>query len=183
MRRCALVAALLSVALVSGCGNKHEPVLQAETEGIYLDIGGLKYQVQITRQLNPYSVEDRTLLSGLSPQDRVLKPDEVWFGLWLRVQNTGEKAARSADDFEIEDTQDQVYRPLELGNNPFAYRPLNMAPGTLNPVVDSVASDSNIQGSLLLFKMPRQTLENRPLEFIIKSPAVPRQVGKVDLDV
>jgi hypothetical protein len=183
MRRPALVAAMLAVALLTGCGNKHEPILRGETEGIYIEVGGLKYQVQITRQLNPFAVDDREYLAGLRREDQGLKPDEVWFGLWLRVENDKEEPARSAGDFEIADTQDNKYHPLAQTGNPFTYRPRNLAPGSLNPVVDSAAADSPIQGALLLFKMPRATLENRPLELVIKSPTVPSVTGRVDLDV
>ena len=40
--------------------------LHGATEGTYLDLGGLKYQVQISRLLNPSSIEDRAYLVGLN---------------------------------------------------------------------------------------------------------------------
>ena len=40
-----------------------------------------------------------------------------------------------------------------------------------------------IQGSLILFKLTTEALANRPLELKIKSPALPDDVGIVDLDV
>ena len=36
------------------------------------------------------------------------------------------------------------------------------------PAFNTVASDSTTQGALLLFKIPGENLENRPLEFLIE---------------
>jgi hypothetical protein len=72
---------------------------------------------------------------------------------------------------------------LALANNPFAYRAKRMAPNTLIPVTDSVAAESTIQGSLLLFKIPYASLENRPLELLITSPGPAPPEGSVNLDV
>jgi hypothetical protein len=183
MRRSSIAAAIAAAALSSGCGNKTPTITHGENEGAYVDVGHLKYQVQITRQLNPYSAEDKTYLSGLSLADRAIKTDEVWFAVFIRVQNDKKKTYRSATDFEIADTVDDVYRPLHLASNPFAYQAATMIPNSLIPAVDTAASDSNIQGSLLLFKMPRDSLENRPLELRIKAPVAGEPEGTVDLDV
>jgi hypothetical protein len=50
-------------------------------------------------------------------------------------------------------------------------------------VPDSPPSESTIQGSLLLFRIPTRNLENRPLELSIASPDTPGQTATVDLDV
>jgi hypothetical protein len=178
------LAVLCAAASLGACGNKKDFVTEAETEGIYLTVGQLKYQVQISRQLEPSSPEDRTYLLGLKSEDRALAPNEVWFALFIRVENDRDHGVyQAARDFEIRDTVDNVYRPLTLVNNPFAYRPKRLAPKGLIPVVDSVAAESTIQGSLLLFKVPNASLENRPLELIIKSPGPPPHEGSVNLDV
>ena len=61
-------AALLIVAAlaVAGCGGgTGQLVTSADTEGIYLDLGGMKYQVQISRLLNPTDREDEGYLVDL----------------------------------------------------------------------------------------------------------------------
>jgi hypothetical protein len=66
MRRLLVIsAALMCAILVAGCGNKEETITRAATEGIYLDLDDLKYQVQISRYMNPNDVEDRSYLIGL----------------------------------------------------------------------------------------------------------------------
>ena len=61
---CALFAGALAAA---GCGANSETGIQqaATDEGQYLEVGGLKYQVQISRQLNPSDNEDRGYLVGV----------------------------------------------------------------------------------------------------------------------
>ena len=168
LRRSALVA-LAAVALAaSGCGNKQENTTVAETEGIYLDLGGMKYQIQMSRYLNPSDVEDRSYLAGL-PTGVKTTGKEVWFGIWMRVQNETGKPLPVATEYEIHDTQGAVYRPVPLDakSNPFAYQPGEVGPGSVLPLPDSAAGNTAIQGSLLLFKVKVDSLQNRPLELKI----------------
>ena len=48
-----IVLSLALVGAMSACGNKTDKTLTASTEGPYIDLGDLQYQVQISRQLNP----------------------------------------------------------------------------------------------------------------------------------
>ena len=64
MRRLVLIA-LLATAF-AGCGID-DYIHEAETEGVYVDVGNLVYQVQLSRFLNPDDVEDREYLMGLPP--------------------------------------------------------------------------------------------------------------------
>jgi hypothetical protein len=51
------------------------------------------------------------------------------------------------------------------------------------PLSDTPAFDTPIQGSLLLFKLSLDALDNRPLELKIESSTAPQQTGIIDLDV
>jgi len=173
-----------SVLALAGCGNKVEIRTEAKTEGVYIDVGDLKYQVQLSRIINPNDEEDRSYLAGLPAGTVPPGSDEAWFGVWMRVQNvTSKKTLTAADDFEIVDTQEHSFTPIELENNPFAYAAQELPPKTVVPTPNSPAGEGVIQGSLILFKLTTEALANRPLEFKIKSPALPDDVGIVDLDV
>ncbi|MGH2970041.1 MAG: hypothetical protein ACRDK0_13405 [Solirubrobacteraceae bacterium] len=178
-----LLAALACSLLAAGCGNKQETVTLGETEGIYLDIDELKYQVQISRYINPRDVEDRSYLIGLPQGTSQPAGDETWFGVFIRVQNTTDETIAPANDFEIVDTRENKYRPIPLDTNvnQFAYKPDPIPPKSLIPEVGSVASEGTIQGSLLLFKVKNEALQNRPLEFRFRRGS--GTVGVVDLDV
>jgi hypothetical protein len=186
MRRRLLTSLVIVAAALgtSACGNKEAETLHGSTEGSYLDLGGMKYQVQISRQLNPASVEDRYYLLGLSPQDRNLPAGQEWFAVFIRVENDGDKAATAATEYTITDTQGNKFRPMRFApDNVFAFRGGRLQPKDILPKADSPAGQGSIQGALLLFKIPVANLENRPLELSIRSAAVPNKTATVDLDV
>lgn len=179
-----LLALSASALAVAGCGNKQEVRTVGETEGIYIDVGELKYQVQLSRIINPNDEEDKHYLEGLPAGTVQPKSDEAWFGVWMRVQNTTDKKTlTAADEFEIVDTQEHTFTPIELEDNPFAYEAQDLTPQTVVPSPNSPAGEGVIQGSLILFKLTTESIANRPLEFKIQSPALPDDVGVVDLDV
>jgi hypothetical protein len=183
--RALLLPALAAAAVLAlaGCGDKMEVRTVGETEGSYIDVGDLKYQVQLSRIINPNDEEDRYYLQGLPAGTAQPKSDEAWFGVWMRVQNTTDKKTLSAaDEFEIVDTQEHSFTPIPV-NNPFAYQAQRLTPQTVVPGSNSPAGEGVIQGSLILFKLTTEALANRPLEFRITSPALPDDVGTVDLDV
>jgi hypothetical protein len=111
--------------------------------------------------------------------------DETWFGVWVRVENTSEDETRpAASNWEIHDTQENVYRPIPLDSeiNPFAFEPVDVPPKTVIPLADSAAGQGPIQGSLLLFKLKVDSLQNRPLELKFSNGGS-GQEGTYDLDV
>jgi hypothetical protein len=181
-RTIAIVMSLALVAALSACGNKQNKTLKAETEGIYIDLGQLKYQVEISRPLNAADVEDREYLRGVTDQ---LGPEDVWFAVFVRVQNESDKVQKPATQFDITDTQEQEYNPVSIDKtaNVFAYDPVAIPGKGLLPNVNSIASQNSINGELLLFKMPRTTLDNRPLELKIHNPDDSQSFGTVNLDV
>jgi hypothetical protein len=179
-----VVPVLAALALVAGgCGGEEERTV-GETEGLYLDIGGLKYQIQMSRYLNPNDVEDREYLVGLPEGTAEPDADETWFGVWVRLQNETDEPLPSADTWEIHDTQDNVYRPIPVDTeiNPFVFQAGEVPPGAVWPLADSAAGQGPTQGLLLLFKVTTESLQNRPLE--LRFSAGPQgQVGTYDLDV
>ena len=187
-----LPACLLALLLaLAGCGNKEEVVKVGETEGAYLDVGGLKYQIQNSRELNVFSPDDRSYLRGLAPEDARLETggacQEVFFAVFMRVENADSPTTEvSALDFEIRDTQANVYTPLEFtapGGSEWAYRSEPVPPKQRRPLADTAAGERPPYGSVLVFKLCRFSLDNRPLEFVIRSPDDPRDEGLLDLDV
>ena len=180
-----LVSAVAGAGLfASGCGEVQHVRTVGETEGLYIDVNNLRYQVQVSRVLNPNDPDDRDYLAGL-PESEMPEPGETFFGVFLRVQNTTESTtAQTAEEFEIVDTDGEHYEPIELPEeNPFAYEPTVLEPGEIYPSPNSAQFSGTTRGALLLFRLDNETLQNRPLEFEIHSPVNPDEVGIVDLDV
>src|SRR3954447_20515651 len=120
----ALLAAAAAALTLSACSNKKESIHGGETEGIYVNVGDLKYQVQISRQLNPAAIpEDRTFMSGIEPASAAtMAPGEIPFAIFVRIENETDKAVQPATSFSITDTDGNTYTPVKQSPvNPFAY--------------------------------------------------------------
>src|SRR3954453_9014185 len=110
-----VVLAVVLIALgAAGCGDSESVQTTAETEGLYLKIGGVKYQIHMSRYMNVNDVEDNQYLRGLPASTAQPRADEIWFGVWVRVQNEGDKTLPSADTWEIRDTQNNTFRPIPI---------------------------------------------------------------------
>lgn len=182
-----IVLAILAGAAVlalCACGGQEE-VTAAETEGVYLDLGDLKYQVQVSRAVNPADAQDREFFLGLPAGTTTALPgDEIWFAVFLRVENPTDQPQLVADRFEIEDTQGARYAPIALdpSRNPLVYRTGMLRANGRIPVPDSAVDQSFAQGGLLLFRIKTASNQNRPLVFKI-SNVEGSFTGTVDLDV
>ncbi len=186
-RTAALALVAASCFGVAACGQEDNKTQQgqlaaAESEALYVDLDGLKYQVQLSRQLNPRDAEDADYFRNLPVGEATLPKGQVWFGVFMRVENDGKSSVPSAREFEIEDTQGNVFEPLSSPNT-FAYRPESIPGGGFLPNPERLQAYAGTQGSLLLFKIPYSSLDNRPLELAIKDPNDTRRAARVALDV
>jgi hypothetical protein len=167
----ACVLALLGTGALGACGEKGGEKDPAR-EGIEVRIGGLDYNVYITRLLNLKDPEDRDYYRG-----REAPPGQQLVGVFLRVCNNEDEPARAVEEFEVVDTQENHYKPLEVPpDNLFAYRSRELAKDDCIPEAGSAAASSPVGGSLLIFQMPNSALENRPLELDIHGPGEPRHI-------
>ena len=178
-----LLLVIVAALAVGACGDKEEITLHGDTEGTYIDVGGLKYQVQISRLLNPTDREDVGYLIDL-PAGQSLGATDHWFAVFMRVENTSDKPRPATNGYSIRDTQGNIYRPITMGpKNVFAYRPAVLQPKDVLPFPDSAAGENTIQGAMLLFKIPVANFQNRPLQLLIPPPNGGGETGSVDLDV
>jgi len=180
MSRLLTFAVLVAALVFAGCGDKHEYNLAAETEGEYVDVGNLVYQVQMSRFLNPGDREDREYLAELPAGTPPPTADETWFGVWMRVKNYSNETLQMAEDFTVVDTQEKRFEPIPL-DGPFAYKAGMLGPDQVYPLPDTAASSGPIQGSLILFKLTNDSLQNRPLKLEIAQEGF--QTAEIDLDL
>ena len=179
MRRLLALAAVVALGL-SGCGDKHAYNHEAETEGEYVDVGNLVYQVQMSRFLNPGDREDREYLEGLPAGTPELTADETWFGVWMRVKNYSNETIQPAEDITIVDTEENRFEPVPL-DNPFAYNPGPLGADQVLPLPDTAAASGPIQGSLILYRLKDESISNRPLILHIEKPGAEGSEISIDL--
>ncbi|HEX4482614.1 MAG TPA: hypothetical protein VH081_02400 [Solirubrobacteraceae bacterium] len=191
MRKLPLLALVLLASIVlAACGDSHSKVSTGTYAGEsgknapYLDVGPLAYEVQLSRELNPYDLEDKQYLQGLTPEQRKLEVGQEWFGVFIQIYNNGSRPAPTATDFTITDTQENVYTPLAIASgNPFAYHAETLARNSRLPALDTIAANGPTQGALLLFKIQVVSLDNRPLTLKIVDPTDAAQTASAELDV
>jgi hypothetical protein len=179
MRRRLLIIAMFALAmagfavLASGCGD--EPTAEAK-EGEPLELGGVQFNIQITRELNRFSPEDAAYLAGAPP----LRPNEEYLGVFMQVTNTGDEDAEVPEPFRVVDTRGQVYDQVPLENE-WALKPRTpVLPDQTVPGPETPARNGPVEGSLILFKIDEAANENRPL--VLEVPG-PDEVGEIVLDL
>jgi hypothetical protein len=190
-RNLTLVALMALAALALGaCGDSHTRVTTGTYAGgsgknaPYLNVGPLVYEVQLSRELNPYNTEDATYLAGLTPAQRVLRPGEEWFGLFVQVYNKTNEAQPAATTMTITDTQGDIYVPvIPNSTNAYAYRPGEVSPNGQLPGPNTIAASGPTQGALLLYKIKVISLNDRPFILKIADPLAPAQTASAELDV
>ena len=157
----ACAACLASTAALAACGTHAE---EPAREGLALPLEGITYNVFITRQLNLEDVEDQGYVEGV----RGAPPGTSYYGVFLEACNISEEPLETTDSFRIVDTAGNEFEPLELDpSNPFAYEAETLEPGDCIPAAGSVASQAATGGALLVFEIPLESVENRPLELEI----------------
>jgi hypothetical protein len=185
-----LALVVLAAIALGACGDSHTKVTTGTYAGEsganapYLDVGPLVYEVQLSRQLNPYDTEDATYLQGLPPAEQKLSPGQEWFGVFLQVYNNNSHSLPAATELTVADTQGNRYTPIVPGpTNDFAYRAGTVPGKDRLPLPDTVASNGTTQGALLLFKIQIASLDNRPLKLTIVAPGDTAERASAELDV
>ena len=181
-----LTAGVLAIAL-GGCGRTtltgvSQDELSAGGEP-YFNLGNVTYQIEISRQLNPFGVEDVQYLAGVKDaQD--LPADQLWFGVFLWAKNQDKQVQNTADTFEIVDSEGTVYHPTALNAsiNPYAWTSEALSQNQIEPLPGSTASNGSTGGGLVLFKLNDSVYDNRPLTLKIFKPGDPKPAD-VSLDL
>jgi hypothetical protein len=163
LRRLVIVVGALAVVLgTTACGQIARPGA-GDNEGVYVDAGPLTYQVQISRELNQFNIEDKEYLSGVSATAPT--PDQEWFGVFLWAKNETHANHVTATSFDIVDTVGNKYYPVPINAavNPYAWTATTLKPLDIYPKPDSTAYFGPTQGGELLFKLNNSIYSNRPL--------------------
>jgi hypothetical protein len=177
LSRLGLAALLLVAALVVvGCGEE-EGLDVAEGEPV--ELGELRYNVQLTRFLNPDDPEDEAYLRG-APQ---ASPDEEYLAVFMTIENEGDESAALPGEMTIRDTRDNTYEPLPSRSEYALELGSTIPPGGEVPRPDTPAASGPIKGAMVLFVVNGTVTENRPIELEIPFPTQTDEPGRVELDI
>jgi hypothetical protein len=179
------VAALVAIG-AAGCGGTktgEQGLDEPAREGLAINVGGVAYDVFITRELNLKIPPDKAFYPGPLP-----KPGFSYYGVFLQACNNGKRPRQTVREFTVKDNQDDEFKPIPLpASNAFAYTSRKLDPSECVPEAGSVAQQGPTGGSMLLFEFPLTATENRPLELELTGPydlrKAKREVKKVELDL
>jgi hypothetical protein len=184
-RRVWILASVAALAVgLSACGRKLNPATE-ENDGVYVTAGPITYQLQVSRALNPYSAEDSQYVKGLSGLDQLLRPNQLWYGVFLWAKNQTKVTASTDNTFDIVDTEGNHYYPLPASPslNGYALTPQALPPGAIEPADNTQASFGPTQGGLLLFKLNQTVYDNRPLTLEIRGGPLHKVWSTISLDL
>ncbi len=174
LRRLAIAASTVLISAgAAGCdtGNRLDHPHVADNEGFYVDAGPVTYQVQLTRELNPYdTTEDAEYLTGIPAGTAGPSPNEEWFAVFLLAKNQSKSVQTTASSFDLVDTQGRTYTAIALDPklNPYAWTPTSLRPLDTQPAPNTTASEGPTQGQELLFKINVSAYANRPMTLEIR---------------
>jgi hypothetical protein len=176
---------------VSGCGISTRPAAPRNVTAVelangfepYFWSGPVTYQVQVSRQLNPFSFSDVQYLAGVKDAQQ-LGPNEFWYGVFLWAKNQTNRFVHSADHFRLFDSAGQAFYPVKLNPsvNPFAWTSQVLGPNGTEPADGSIPASMSTMGDLILFKLPESVYSNRPLMLQVYTPGE-RHPSDVSLDL
>ena len=182
-RRLWIIACALGLALgLAACGQTSNPTSELNN-GVYVDAGPITYQLQISRELNPFAVEDRQYLKGLPAGTTAATANELWYGVFLWAKNQTQHPQPTAGSFDIVDSNGDHFFPVKLDPaiNGYAWTQQTLEPGGVQPAPNTTASFGPTQGALLMFKLPTAVYSNRPLTLQIHAQGGGR--GEISLDL
>jgi hypothetical protein len=172
----AVLFCALAVLGVAGCGND---LSEEADEGVPIQLGDLKFNVQETRFLNPSQADDKEYLAG---QQLPTPHGKSYLGVFLTIQNSGDNPVRvpTNADMSIVDTTGVTYQSIPSHTDFAAPLGSTLAPGADIPVPGTAAANGPTQGALILFLTDEGVSENRPLKLEIESQG---ETGEITLDI
>jgi hypothetical protein len=180
-----LLTLVLLAAAASGCGGSEDDGQNtgggeqhgegAFREGLFEEYNGLEYKVFLTRQLNHEDPEDRAYVKG----PEAPPPGQIDYGVFIQVCNMGDAPESAAESMTVVDTLGNEFEPITLPDyNVFAYVPRVLQPDECIPDPVSLAAQGPAGGALLLYRMPLETTENRPLRLEVRDSAPAAETGE-----
>jgi hypothetical protein len=146
-------------------------------------VGGLHYSVNNGWVLDPRRRVDARVAKGLPASDRHLPSDQLVYAVFVGVTNETRKPLPMASDVALRDTRNREFAPTRIAaDNGYAYKPAVLdgkshlpAPGT------PAATDLSAGGLMLVFRIPRRSYDDGPLELVLHDPQRPGSINTVQI--
>jgi hypothetical protein len=157
------------------------PSISAAPNVTAATVDELHYSVNNAWVLHPRRPVEAGLARGLPSGDAKLGRHQLLFAVFLGVTNETDRRLPMATSFALRDTRNREYSPTSLGpRNAFAYRPGLIAPETHRPAPWTPAGRYlTADGLMLVFRIPRRSYDDGPLELVVHDPLHPATVRTI----
>jgi hypothetical protein len=163
-------------AFGKGAEGQEEEEVEVVIEGEPIELEPFEYNVLFTRPLNRFDIEDREYLKGQPAPGST----ETYVGVFIKVKNKDDIAHEIPESFEIVDTADGRYESIPSDSVYALPLGAELEPGEQFPQVGSTPQVGPIQASLLLYLVPDEVLELRPVELELEGE---EERAAVELDL
>jgi hypothetical protein len=177
--RAATLLGVIALALaLSGCSLTGRKTLTGVSQADlsaggepYFNVGGVTYQVEESRALNPFDNEDVQYFAGLKGAQSI-PATKFWYGVFLWAKNQNKQTMKTSDTFELTSSDGTVYKPTTLNSNinQYAWTQQSLEQDSTEPNPDSTAASGPTNGGLVLFQLNNSAYQNRPLTLDIYAP-------------
>jgi hypothetical protein len=175
-------AACVFVLIVAAVVFLHRTV-ESSPSGTESTVGGLHYRVENAWILDPNRHVDAPLAKGVPSAHTRAGEHRLLYAVFVGVTNETDRRLPMATEIALRDTRNREYAPLPLGaRNAYAYRPRVMAPQTHRPAPWTASGrDLSAVGSMLVFRIPRRSYDDGPLELVVHDPAHPASMRTIQV--
>jgi hypothetical protein len=175
-------AALCVLLVIAAAVITVRPAVAGEADPTAETVGGVRYSVNNAWILHPRRAVDANVAKGLPAGDAHLPQDQLLYAVFLGVSNETGTPRQMASDIALRDTTYREFAPERMApDNRFAYRPTVVgaksqlpAPGTPG------ATDLSAGGLMLVFRIPRRSYDDGPLQLVLHNPQRPGSVQTVE---
>ena len=175
-------AALCVLLIITVAVITVRPAVAGEADPTAATVGGVHYSVNNAWILDPRRPVDAEVAKGLPPGDAHLPHDQLLYAVFLGVTNETGTPRQTVSDIALRDTRYREFAPERMApDNRYAYRPTVVgakshlpAPGTPG------ATDLSAEGLMLVFRVPRRSYDDGPLQLITHNPQRPGAVQTVE---
>lgn len=155
---------LLAALVLAACGDDGDTAIDAQ-EGNQVRLGPVAYRVVSFRELNAATEADRSLVRSAAPA-----PRHGLFAAFIVACNRSEGPVTPSAAFRLQDAFSTNYAPLQDGlDRSLLYTQKRLEPGECTPQDGSVA-DRTFDGTALVFELPYDITQDRPLVLVVRTP-------------
>lgn len=146
------------------------PEEEPAPEGSVVELGGIGYRVLLARQLNPAIQPDQQLVGDVQVPD-----GQALFGVFLEGCALDGPAAPDAET-TLTTALGDAYEPIDLPAEELAFTATRLQAEQCEPDEGSVAERTFNGGAALVFQVPLDAFENRPLALRLRDGGEERRL-------